>query len=81
MEVPQPNPSHGVSADWRCPIRVARYSYDALDNLSAWNSTARIFSSSIGVFLWLSTLHYRRTLLSWERTSSVPSWLGYSLPR
>ncbi len=33
MEVPQPNPSHGVPADWRCPIRVARYSYDALDNL------------------------------------------------
>jgi hypothetical protein len=27
------DPSHGVPADWRGPIRVARYSYDALENL------------------------------------------------
>jgi len=67
MEVPQLTPVTACPQTGG-PIGIARYSYDALDNLVCMDCTARVFSSSIGVFLWLSTLHYRHTLLSWERT-------------
>ncbi len=74
--MPQPNPSHGVPADWRCPIRVARYSYDALDNLVCVEQHGKDFlivNWGISLIVDSSLSTYTP---SWERTSSVPSWLG-----